>query len=106
MEELSVNITKGCHDDISSIFDYISKVFLDDNLANKIVLELYADINRLSYLAPMMGLCDNEKLMDKGIHKYKIKKYIVYYIIDSDKKVVTVLRVKHSLQDENKFFGV
>lgn len=104
MENFSINITDGCYKDIKNIADYISLVFLDDDLSNKVVLELFADIKKLSYLAPMFQLCENELLSAKGIRKYRVKKYIVYYIIDESLKVVNVLRIRHSLQDENKFF--
>ena len=105
MENFSINITEGCNKDIKNIADYISTVFLDDGLANKVVLELFADIKKLSYLAPMLSLCENEQLKTKGIRKYRIKKYIIYYVIDEVSNVVNVLRVRHTLQDENKFFN-
>ncbi|MBR0039142.1 MAG: type II toxin-antitoxin system RelE/ParE family toxin [Lachnospiraceae bacterium] len=51
------------------------------------------------------SLCDDEQLSAKGIRKYRIKKYIVYYVIDEASNVVNMLRVRHALQDENKFFN-
>ena len=104
MENFGINITDGCNNDIKNIADYISTVFLDDNLANKVVLELYADIKKLSYLAPMFNLCENEQLRDKGIRKYRVRKYNIYYEIDENLNLVNVLRIRHSLQDENRFF--
>ncbi len=105
MENFSINITEGCNKDIKNIAEYISTVFLDDDLANKVVLELFVDIKKLSYIAPMFSLCDNEQLKTKGIRKYRVKKYIIYYVIDEVSNVVNVLRVRHTLQDENKFFN-
>ena len=105
MENFSINLAGGCNNDIKNIADYISKVFLDDDLANKIVLELFADIKKLSYLAPMFNLCENEQLSVKGIREYRVKKYIIYYVIDDRTNTVNVLRVRHALQDENKFFN-
>lgn len=105
MENFSINITDGCYNDIKNIADYISNVFLDDDLANKVILELFADIKKLSYLATMFQLCENEKLNSNGIRKYRVKKYIIYYVVDENIKVVNVLRIRHSLQDENKFFN-
>ena len=105
MENFSINLTDGCNNDIKSIADYISSVFLDDDLANKVVLELFADIKKLSYLAPMFSLCENEQLSAKGIRKYRVKKYSIYYVIDDRTNTVIVLRVRHALQDENNFFN-
>ena len=105
MENFSINITEGCNKDIKNIAEYISTVFLDDDLANKVALELFADIKKLSYLAPMLSLCENEQLSAKGIRKHRVKKYIIYYVIDEVSNVVNVLRVRHTLQDENKFFN-
>ena len=105
MEDFRINITDGCYNDIKNIADYISTVFLDDNLANKVVLELFADIKKLSYLATTFQLCENEKLSSKGIRKYRVKKYIIYYVVNENVKVVNVLRIRHSLQDENRFFN-
>lgn len=105
MENFSINITDGCNQDIKSIADYISTIFLDDNLANKVVLELFAEIKKLSYLAPMFGFCENEELNAKGIRRYRVKRYIIYYVVDETNHIVNVLRVRHSLQDENKFFS-
>ena len=104
MEEYSIDITNGCEGDIRNIVDYISSVFLDKNLANKIALGLYADIYKLSYLAPSFGFCDNEKLREEQIRKYNVKRYCIYYQLDELNKKVTVLRIRHTLQDENKFF--
>lgn len=105
MENFSINITDGCSNDIKNIADYVSKVFLDENLANKVALELFADIKKLSYLAPVFQICENETLSAKDIRKYRVKKYIIYYVIDENMHTVNILRVRHSLQDENKFFG-
>lgn len=105
MEEYSINITDGCTNDIIRIAEYISDNFLDEDLANKTALNIYSHINMLSYLASAFGYCENDKLAKAGIRKYNIKKYTIYYeIVDNNK--VNVLRVKHYLQDENKFWGL
>lgn len=106
MEEFSINIADSCNCDIENLATYISSVFLDDDLANKVVLELYSDIRKLSYLALVFGLCENEKLKEKGIRRYRVKRYIIYYYVDEITHTVNVLRVRHFLQDENRFFGL
>lgn len=106
MEEYSINIVDDCYNDIIRIADYISTHFFDEDLANKIAFEIYAGIKKLSLIGPMLGFSDNEILASKGIRDYTIKSYVVYYVIDEKNKIVNVLRVRHELQDVNKFFGV
>ena len=74
MENFSIDITEGCNKDIKNTAEYISMIFLYDDLANKVALELFADIKKISYLAPMFSLCENEQLSAKGIRKYRVKK--------------------------------
>ena len=105
MEEFGIEITDGCNKDIDKIADYISNVFLDESLANKVVLELYSEIKKLSYLAVSFDYCENEQLKGKGIRRYKIKRYYIYYYVNNVNRTVNVLRVRHFLQDEKKFFG-
>ena len=83
----------------------LKQLFFDVDTANKISLGIYAKINDLEYLAPSFGLCENEKLAKAGIRKYYIGKYFIYYEIVGE-NVVNVLRVRHELQDENKFFNI
>ena len=105
MEKYTVNISNSCNEDILNIAEYIEKTFFDIDTANKISLAIYAKIKDLEYLAPSFYLCENEKLAKAGIRKYYIGKYFIYYeIIDGN--VVNVLRVRHELQDENKFFNI
>ena len=103
MEKYIVNIANSCNDDIFHIAEYIEKAFFDIDTANKISLGIYAKIKDLEYLAPSFNLCENEKLAKAGIRKYYIGKYFIYYEIVGE-NVVNVLRVRHELQDENKFF--
>lgn len=54
----------------------------------------------------MFQIVGVESLRDKGIRKYRYKKYVIYYEIDNFNKIVNVLYIRHELQDENKFFGI
>lgn len=62
---------------LKKIANYISEIFLDDDLVNKVAFEMYTGIRKLSYLGPMLGLSENEKLASKGTHHYVIRSYVV-----------------------------
>lgn len=105
MDKYTVNIVNSCNDDIYHIAEYIETTFSDSDTANKISLGIYAKIAKLSYLASSFDYCDNRKLADVGIRRYYIGTYFIYYEI-VENNIVNVLRVRHELQDENKFFGI
>lgn len=105
MNKYIVNIANSCNDDINHIAEYIETTFSDPDTANRISLGIYAKIANLSYLASSFDYCDDRKLAEAGIRKYYIGTYFIYYEI-VENNVVNVLRVRHELQDENKFFDI
>lgn len=45
-------------------------------------------------------------LYERSIRQIRHKQYTIYYVVDEANKKVRVIRVKHALQDLNKFFGI
>lgn len=106
MEEYKVKITDAAYTNINNITDYISTVFNDEHLANLIAINIFEEIKKLSYLAPMFQSVYLEALKDKDIRRYRYKKYVIYYELDDINKTAIILYIRHELQDENKFFGI
>ena len=66
----------------------------------KIVRVLYKGINSLSVFPERHKVVKEYPWGDKGVRKLIVKNYFIYYIVDADDKIVKVLGVIYSKQNQ------
>jgi len=99
MRTYSIEITEPAENDLSEIGFYIAKELLEPNIAKEIVNKIAEAIFTLEELPLRFALVTDERLASQGIRKIIIDNYIVFYIVEEDRKIVTVLRILFGRRD-------
>lgn len=95
-----VKLTAQAVGQIEEIVQYISNVLLVPETARKWVDTLQCEIAKLESMPSRYSLAEEEPWRTKGIHKMPFKNFLVYYLIDNDKKAVWVTAVIYGRRDQ------
>ncbi|MCR5652553.1 MAG: type II toxin-antitoxin system RelE/ParE family toxin [Ruminococcus sp.] len=98
--EYSVRLAPHAIVQIQEAVSYISKVLNEPNTANSWADYLQKEISKLDSMPARFPLVENEKWAVKGIRKFPVKNFIVYYYIDEDSNSVWVTAVVYSGRDQ------
>lgn len=88
-----VKLTAQAIGQIEEIVQYISRVLLVPETAQKWAEALRCEIAKLGTMPSRYPLTEEEPWHIKGIHKMPFKNFLVYYLIDEDKKTVWITAV-------------
>ena len=94
-----VNISPEAIKDINGIYEYISQVLYEENIAVKMIKLLQESILSLDEVPNRFKRFDNEPWKSRGVHIMPVKKYLVFYIVDDNKKSVDVIRIIYGSRD-------
>lgn len=100
MDTYEVRITSIALEQINKIREYILYELCSPIAAKKLLEYFYKGINSLSVFAERHKVVEEYPWGDKGVRKLIVKNYFVYYIVDTDNKIVQVLGVIYSKQDQ------
>jgi plasmid stabilization system protein ParE len=72
---------------------------LTPTTAAKTVKHIEDEIRKnLSYM-PYYPLVDDDNLASIGVRRMVVKKYLVFFVIDEEKKIVNVIRIIHGARE-------
>lgn len=94
-----VNISPEAIKDINGIYEYISQVLCEENTAIRMIKLLQESILSLGEMPNRFKCFESEPWKSRGVHIMPVKKYLVFYVIDSKKKTVDVIRVIYGSRD-------
>ena len=92
--------------DLRGIFEYIAFELLSPENAKKQLERLERQILSLNEMPKRFQRYGKEPWHSRGLRFVAVDKYIVFYIPDMEKKVVTVLRVMYSGRNIEKELNV
>lgn len=95
-----VKLTSQAIGQIEEIVQYISKVLFAPETARKWADDLQSEIANLDFMPSRYPLTEEEPWHMKEIHKIPFKNFLVYYLIDEDKKAVWVTAVIYGRRDQ------
>ena len=95
----TVKLTVKANEDIAEIFEYISNVLCEKEVAVNMIKLLEKNIMSLDEMPGRFRIYENEPWKSRGLHIMAVKKYLVFYIIDSDTKSVNIIRVMYGSRD-------
>ena len=102
-----LNITYAAEQDILSAVKYITDVLKVPNAANNLLDEIEKIEELLENTPDIYSFVSDEYLAEKGLKSVVIKNYIMFYIINEDKKTVNVVRFLYGRRDwQNILYGV
>lgn len=95
-----VKLTAQAIEQIEEIVQYISKTLLVPETAQEWAAALQREVKKLNSMPSRHPLVEEKTWHNKGIRKMPFKNFIVYYLIDEDKKVVWITAVIYSRRDQ------
>lgn len=95
-----VKLTAQAIGQIEEIVQYISKILLAPETARKWADTLQSEIAKLDTMPSRYPLTEEEPWHTKGIHKIPFKNFLVYYLVDEDKKAVWIAAVIYGRRDQ------
>jgi toxin ParE1/3/4 len=99
MSRYKIEITEPAENDLFEIGNYISKVLLESEIANKIVDKIAEAIIKLEELPLRNALIGEERLASQGIRRIIVENYIIFYVVDEKCNKVTIVRILYSRRD-------
>jgi len=79
--------------DLSEIRRYIATVLLESAAAKNVVDKISEAILSLDELPLRHALFADVRLASSGIRKIMIDNYIVFYLVNEEQKIVTIVRI-------------
>lgn len=95
-----VKLTAQAIGQIEETVQYISKTLLEPETAWKWADTLQCAIGKLDSMPSKYPLTKEEPWHTKGIRKMPVKNFLVYYLVDEEKKVVWVIAVIYGRRDQ------
>lgn len=96
----SVRITQNAEQDLSEIISYLMGKLCNPKAAESLLAEFIQEKNNIANNPYMYLLSSNLRLQEEGYHRFLFKKnYIALYLIDDDKKEVTIMRIFYAKRD-------
>lgn len=102
MEEnnYSVHFTKLAMNDLDDIFCYISKDLFAENTATELLERIDSSIMQLREFPKLGNRLTDEYLRIKGYRRVIVDSYIIFYIVNDERKKVIIMRI---LYDKRKY---
>ena len=96
-----VELSEQADSDLRGIFEYISFELQSPENASGQLDRLEEQILSLDTMPERYRKYEKEPWKSRGLRVLPVDNYVVLYIPDSDKKVVTILRVMYAVRDAN-----
>ena len=94
-----VEVSKQADSDLRGIFEYIAFELQSPENASGQLDRLEEQILNLDTMPERYRKYENEPWKSRGLRVLQVDNYVVLYIPDSNKKVVTILRVMYAGRD-------
>lgn len=94
-----IKVSTEAKRDIQNIIMYIEDIFKEPNIAVRYADKMKTKIKSLEYYPQRYAIIDSKRIKKFKIRKLVIKKYIVFYRVNENKKIVNVDRVLYGASD-------
>lgn len=101
--EYKVKITPFALSQLSETVKYISEILLVPETALKWLDVLQSSIASLNAMPNRYPLVDEEPWHTRGIRRFPVKGFLVYYLVNEEHKAVTVTAVIYGRRDQIQF---
>ena len=94
-----VNYAEAARQDLRGVLDYISNVLVEPVTAAGQVTRIMDAADSLVNMPMRHRLFDNEPWRSRGLRIMPVDNYVVLYLPDKKKKVVTITRIMYGKRD-------
>lgn len=98
--QYEVKLTPQAVEQIQETVSYISHILIEPEIARRWADLLQQEISSLNSMPARFPLTEEEPWHTYGIRKMTVKNFLVYYLIDEEKKAVTVTAVIYGRRDQ------
>ncbi|MDR3293823.1 MAG: type II toxin-antitoxin system RelE/ParE family toxin [Clostridiales bacterium] len=99
----AVEIYPLAFDDLDGIYRYYYEESQDEAVSKKVTEELKARIYGLAFMPKKNPLARERRLKKDGFRKLICDNYVIPFLIDEEKKIVSVVRVFHAKMNYIKY---
>lgn len=96
----AVKLTAQAIGQVEETVQYISKILLEPETARKWAETLQSEIKKLDSMPSRYPLTEEEPWRTKGIRKMSVQNFLVYYLVDEEKKTVWITAVIYGRRDQ------
>ena len=86
-------------DDLHEIFEYIAYALASPTTAGSLANKIMREIQSLESMPERNPLFQDEPWCGRGVRVLKVKKYLVFYTVDSDTSTVIIERIIYGGRD-------
>ena len=94
-----VEYTEAAKQDLRDVFDYISNVLLEPVTAKRQVTHIMDAADSLENMPMRHRLYDVEPWRSRGLRIMPVDNYVVLYLPDESKNIVSIIRVMYGKRD-------
>ena len=94
--------TNSARQDLKNIYRYISEDLVEPEIAAKLTDKIMKAIRSLDEMPQRYRLFDEEPWHSRGLRILPVNNYLVFYLLDDEKTVVTILRIIYGGRDISK----
>lgn len=98
-ENYAVRYSPKAMDDLRAIYTYIAEHLQVPETAKKQVNRIREAIRSLDTMPSRYALVDWEPWRRIGMHKVAVDHYVVYYVVNSDRLTVQIIRIFYGGRD-------
>lgn len=99
-EAYTVHITPQAHEQLHELLGYIRFTLQAPDTAVEMLDTLQKEIASLEYFPNQIPLTEEEPWHSQGVHKFPVKNYLVYYVVDEIRKKVQIIAVVYGRRDQ------
>lgn len=97
-----VNYTKDAEQDLQDIYDYISDGLLEPTTAANQTNRIMDAVDSLDRMPFRHILYDSELWRTKGLRVLPVDNYLVFYLPNESRSIVTIIRIMYGGRDIEK----
>jgi len=98
-----IKLANAAHNDLDGIFSHITNVLFEEQTAHNIMREIYGMIFSFCEMPERFSFSYDSVLAERGYRRAIVKKYVILYLVDNEKRIVNVARVFHGTNDYAKY---
>lgn len=98
-DSYKVSYSVDAFDDLREIHSYIADELLVPETAAAQLGRIRKEVRSLSFMPTRYALVDWEPWHSMKMHRLPVDNYIVYYLVDDEKRAVTVVRIFYGVRD-------
>ena len=97
--DYTVVLSNQAKDDIAAVYSYIRSVLQSKINADAVLRRLQSAMADLSFMAGSHCVYPEEPWHTRGVHFFSVGSYTIFYAVDEQKNVATVLHIIYGRRD-------